>query len=115
VAAPLLELQPTHDGHYRFELTPDLARFDGRLFGGAGLAASVAALELETERNALWVTAQFVGSAEIGDLIDCRTEVLAAGYNTSQARVTATTGGEIVFVALGSTARPRDGFGADLG
>jgi acyl-CoA thioesterase II len=111
----VLELQPTIDGHYRFELTPDLARFDGRLFGGAGLAASVAAMELATERSALWVTTQFVGSAEIGDHIDCHAEVLASGYNTSQSRVTATTDGRIVFVALGATARERDGFGADLG
>jgi acyl-CoA thioesterase len=115
VAAPLLDFQETTDGHHRFELTPDLARFDGRLFGGAGLAASVAAMELVTERNALWVTVQFVGSAEIGNHIDCDTEVLAGGYNTSQCRVTATTEGRIVFVALGSTARARDGFGADLG
>jgi acyl-CoA thioesterase II len=112
----VLELHHAGDGHYGFDLTPELARFDGRLFGGAGLAASIAALEAATERSALWATAQFVGSAEIGEHIDCHTEVVAAGYNTSQARVTATTDGRIIFLALGSTARSRDdGFGADLG
>lgn len=112
----MLELEAIGDGHYGFELTPELARFDGRLFGGAGLAASIAVLELATDRGALWTTTQFVGSAEIGDHIDCHAEVLAAGFTTTQAKVTATTDGRIVFVALGSTARPReDGFGAELG
>jgi acyl-CoA thioesterase len=112
----LLELHPGDDGHYGFEITPELARFDGRLFGGAGLAASVAVLEAATGRNALWTTVQFVGNAALGERIDCHAEVLAEGYNTTQARVTATADGKIVFLALGSTARIRDdGFGADLG
>lgn len=112
----LLELHETSGGHFTFDLTPELARFDGRLFGGAGLAAAIAALEAETARNTLWATVQFVGTAEVGDPIDCHVEVLAAGHNTTQARVTATTGDRIVFLALGSTARTRDdAFGAALG
>jgi acyl-CoA thioesterase len=112
----VLDFHHAADGHYVFELTPELARFDGRLFGGAGLAAAVAVLEAETERGALWTTTQFVGSAELGELIDCRAEVLAHGYNTTQAMVTATTGDRTVFVAVGSTARTRpEAFGADLG
>jgi acyl-CoA thioesterase II len=112
----LFELQPGGDGHYGLDLTGDLARFDGRLFGGAGLAASVAAMEAESGRGALWATVQFVGFAEIGEHIDCHTELLAEGHNTTQARVTGTTDGRIVFVALGATARPRDdGFGAAFG
>ncbi len=112
----MLDFHHAADGHYGFDLTPELARFDGRLFGGAGLAASVAALEAATERSAIWVTVQFVGSAEIGERIDCHAEVLAEGYNTTQARVTATIGGRVIFLALGSTARSRDdGFGAELG
>ena len=95
---------------------PELARFDGRLFGGAGLAICVAALEATTGRNALWVTTQFIGNADIGDRFDCRVEVLAAGYNTTQSRVTATVDGMMVFTALGATARSRDdAFRADLG
>lgn len=111
----MLELRPNGSGAYHFDLTPELARFDGRLFGGAGLAAAVAVLEVATSRRTLWTTTQFVGSAEIGDVIECRAEILAAGHNTTQARVTATLDGRIVFVALGSSARDRDGFGAELG
>ncbi len=59
---------------------------------------------------------QFIGSAEIGEHIDCHAEVLAAGYNTSQGRVTATVGDRLIFMALGSTARiGKDGFGAEIG
>ena len=112
----MFELHPEGDGRYGVDLTPELARFDGRLFGGAGLAICVAALEATTGRNALWVTTQFVGNADIGDRFDCHVEVLAAGYNTTQSRVTATVDGMIVFTALGATARSRDdAFGADLG
>lgn len=112
----MFELRPTGDGRYAFDLTPALARFDGRLFGGAGLAASVAALEAASDRGALWTTVQFVGSAEIGERIECGVDLLAEGYNTSQGRVTATVGDRLIFLALGSTARSRDdGFGADLG
>jgi acyl-CoA thioesterase II len=115
-ANSLFELHPGLDGHYGLDLTPDLARFDGRLFGGAGLAASVAALETLTGRGALWTTVQFVGTAQIGDRIDCHAEVLAEGYNTTQGRVTGTTGDGIIFLALGSTARQRDeAFGAAYG
>jgi acyl-CoA thioesterase len=112
----VLDFDHQPDGRYGFDLTPELARFDGRLFGGAGLAASVGVLEAATQRHALWTTVQFIGSAEIGERIDCRAEVLAAGYNTTQAQVTATTDGRTVFIALGSTAREReDGFTADIG
>jgi acyl-CoA thioesterase len=111
----VLELQPKGDGRYTFELTPELARFDDKLFGGAGLAAAVAALEAETERRAIWTTVQFVGSADLGEHIECRTEITAAGYNTTQAEVTATVGDRLVFRALGSTARDREnGFSHEL-
>ena len=115
-ANPLFELHEGPDGHYGLDLTAELARFDGRLFGGAGLAASVAAMEALSGRGALWVTAQFVGQADMGERIDCHAEVLAEGRNVTQARVTATVGDRIVFLALGSTARQRDdAFGYQFG
>ena len=111
-----LGLDPMEDGCTGFVLTPRLARFDGKLFGGTGLAVVVAALEAVTERRALWTTVQFVGSADEGDRIDLAVEVLAAGHNVTQARVTATSGGRVVLSALGSTARVRDdGFGYRFG
>ena len=77
--------------------------------GGAGIAVSVATIEAETARNALWTTTQFVGSADIGERIDCDVEVLASGRRTSQVRVTGTVGDRIVFAALGATGATRQG------
>lgn len=111
-----LGLAPIEGGRTSFTLTPRLVRFDGKLFGGTGLAVVVAALEAATDRQALWATVQFVGSADEGASIDLDVEVLAAGHNTTQARVTATCEGRIVLSALGSTARERDdGFGHRFG
>ena len=112
-----LGLEPAEGpGRYSFTLTHSLARFDGKLFGGTGLAIAVAALEAETGRGALWLTVQFVGSADLGERIDCHVEVLASGRSTSQVRFTATVGDRLVLAALGATAQQRDdGFGARLG
>lgn len=99
------------DGRSSFELTPGLARFDGRLYGGSAVAIAVAAAEAETGRAALWSTVQFVAFAELGAHLSCRTEVLASGRRVSQVRVTATEGERVVFVALGACADQRpDGF-----
>ncbi|MBS1848159.1 MAG: thioesterase family protein [Actinobacteria bacterium] len=109
----LLGLTPVVDGHTSFELTEPLVRFDAKLFGGTGLAVVVEAMEVATGRDALWATVQFVGSADEGERIDVHVEELARGGTTSQARVTGTVDGRIVFAGLGSSARHRDGgFGA---
>ena len=99
-----------------FELVPALARFDGQLFGGAGLAAAVALVAIGTGRPPLWTTTQFVGSARLGERIDCHAEVLAHGGRSSQVRVTATVGEHLIFTALGSAGHSRSGgFSADFG
>lgn len=100
---------------FAFALTPQLARMDGRLFGGTGLATAVAMFEATTGRAAVWATVQFVGSADVGERFNCRVEVLAAGHRTSQVRLDAFVGGRLVFTALGSTAQDRsDGLTAQL-
>ena len=104
-----LGLERPGEGRWSFELTSPLTRHDGKLYGGAGIAASVATIEAETGRDALWTTTQFVGSADMGERIDCHVEVLASGRRTSQVRVTGTVGDRIVFAALGATGATRDG------
>lgn len=96
-------------GRWSFELTNELTRHDGKLFGGTGIAAMVATMETETERAALWTTVQYAGSADLGERVDCAVEVLAAGRRTSQVRMTATVGDRIVLAALGATGEPRTG------
>src|SRR6266850_342054 len=91
-----LGLESHGDGAWSFELTPPLSRFDGKLYGGTGIAVTTALFELQTERPALWATVQFAGSADVGDRIDCRVEVLAHGRRTSQVRMTASVGDRVM-------------------
>jgi acyl-CoA thioesterase len=90
-------------GRWSFELIPSLARFDGKLYGGTGIAATIATMEAETARTALWATCQYAGSADLGERVDLHVEVLAQGKRTSQVRMTATCGDRLVLSAIGST------------
>jgi acyl-CoA thioesterase-2 len=93
----------------QFDLVPDVARHDGALYGGTAIAASVVAMEAATQWGALWVTTQYVATAQQGDTVVCRAEVLARGRNVAQLQVTGQCGDRILFVSLGSTATPREG------
>jgi acyl-CoA thioesterase len=103
-----LGLERAGDGHWSFELTPPLSRMDGKLYGGTGIAVTVAAMEAETARDTLWATVQFVGTADIGERVDCHVESLAQGRRTSQVRLTATANGRVVLAAIGATGAHRD-------
>jgi acyl-CoA thioesterase II len=106
--ARLLGLEPRGEGRWAFTLTEPLARLDGKLYGGTALAISLATAEAVTGRRALWSTTQFVSSIAVGEGLDVHTEALAHGGRASQVRVTATgADGEVVFTALGATARLR--------
>jgi acyl-CoA thioesterase len=94
-------------GH--FELTIDLARPDGALYGGTGVAASVMAMEAATQRDALWVLTQFVSSPTVGSRIDWVVLTHAAGGRIAQLQVMASVDEQLVYCALGATARPRPG------
>jgi len=91
-------------GRSSFELVPELARLDGRLYGGAAVAVSVVAMESETDKVARWTTVQFVGLSELGERITCQTDVLAEGRRTAQVRVTGSIGDRVIFDAVGATA-----------
>jgi acyl-CoA thioesterase len=104
-----LGLERHDEGHWSFELTPPLSRFDGKFYGGTGIAVATAMMEAETGRAALWATVQFVGTADIGERFDCRVEVLAAGRKTSQLRMTGMVGDRLVLAAIGATGDARPG------
>lgn len=104
-----LGLERGADAGWSFELTSPLTRPDGKLYGGAGLSVMIAVTEAETDRDVLWSTVQFVGSADVGERIECQLEVLAAGRRTSQVRMTASVGDRIVLAGLGAAGLPPDG------
>lgn len=100
------ELGPEGD-RGSFELTPGLCRFDGALYGGTGVAATVMAMEAATQRDALWVVTQFVAQTRVGARIDWEVQTLAAGKRVSQLSVMARVDGAVLFCGLGATAEPR--------
>lgn len=90
----------------RFELTSGLVRHDGALYGGTGLAVSVAAMEAATERDVLWCCTQFVSQPFRGDAVAWEVERLAVGKRAAQLMVRATSNEATAFVALGATGVP---------
>lgn len=91
-------------GHYEFTVEKHLARLDGKLYGGTALAASIAASESVSQRQAVWMTTQFVATAPAGATISVLAEVLAPGRRTNQVRVTGTDiDGQVMFASLGAT------------
>jgi acyl-CoA thioesterase len=64
-------------------------------------------MEAESGRAALWATAQFVGTADVGERFDCRVDVLATGRRTSQLRMTGLVGDRLVLAAIGATGDTR--------
>jgi acyl-CoA thioesterase len=93
----------------RFEVASGLVRHDGALYGGTGLAVAVLAMQAATGRDPRWATAQFVSQPGMGAVVEWTTEVLAAGRRSAQVSVRATTDGEVVFTALGSTGESVEG------
>ncbi|MFC5746354.1 acyl-CoA thioesterase [Actinomadura rugatobispora] len=75
----------------------------GRIYGGTGAALVSALIEASTGRRLLWATTQFVGACGEGDRLDLKADVVAAGRRTSQVRVTAHVGDELVLQALGAS------------
>lgn len=103
-----LGLRPLGDGRFELLVEQRLCRLDGRLYGGTALAASVTAAEVVTERQAFWMTTQFVAGAPAGAHLDLLAEVLAEGGRTCQVRVTATDAdGRVIFASLGAACHPR--------
>ncbi len=103
-----LGLEQQSEGAWRFELKSQLGRGDGKLYGGTGLAVSVALMETVTNRDALYCTTQFSGSANTGAVLDCEVEVLASGKRSSQLRITVSEGDRLVLTSLGATGEHND-------
>src|SRR5689334_1900199 len=102
-----LDVDP-EGGTARFTVGPGLVRHDGLLYGGTGLAVTVAAMEAVTQRDVLWATTQFVSQPGLGTEIDVVAERLAIGKKAAQVQVRATSGDDVVFVGVGSTGVPID-------
>ena len=105
-----LEFESTERGVIgRFTLDMKLCRPDGGLFGGTAIAASTTCMEAATGAPAVWITTQYVSTAQVGSVVELDTVIVAKGKRINQLQVTGHVGGELMFTSVGSTALPREG------
>lgn len=107
----LITLQATADPlHFQMSVTPQLCvgHPDNLfMFGGAGLATGLAAIEAATGRPTVWAAAQYLSYARPGALLDVEVLVPVSGKYTSQGRVIIRNGNaEILTVNAALGARP---------
>ncbi len=106
-----IALTPGRDAlHWQLPVTPALCvgHPDSLfLFGGAGMAAGLAAVEAATGRATVWAAAQYLSYARPGTVLDLDVSVPVSGKYTSQARVVARDGDkEILTLSVALGARP---------
>jgi acyl-CoA thioesterase len=84
-----LGLQPTHN-RFRWMLPVQPGICAGTspsfMFGGAGLGASIAALEGTSGRETIWATAQYLSYARPGEVVDVDVTLAVEGHQMTQAR-----------------------------
>ena len=112
-ARTFLGLEPTTDPlRWRLPVRAPLTTGGGFLFGGAGLAAAIEALEAVTGRPLIWASAQYLSYALPPSVVDLDVTVAASGRQTAQARAVGRVGDQEIFTvnaALGS--RPLEASG----
>lgn len=82
-----LGLQSTHNPHrWYLPLGPRVITPGNFLYGGAGLASSILAIERTTGRQCIWAAAQYLDYARPPDVLDIDVYVPISGHQTSQAR-----------------------------
>lgn len=92
-------------GRWSMPVAPGLVTGGSFLFGGAALAAVVAAMERLTGRPLVWATAQYLSYARLGETMTIEVVLAAVGRHITQARGVGRVGDrEILTVnaALGS-------------
>lgn len=76
---------------------PTLTTPGGFLFGGAGLAAGIEAMEAATRRPLVWASAQYLSYALPPSVVDLAVTVAVSGRQTAQARVVGRVGDQEIF------------------
>jgi acyl-CoA thioesterase II len=108
-----LGMEPTADPLvWRLPVTPAVCTPGRFLYGGAGLAAGIVAMEAVTGRDTVWATAQYLTYAPTGSVLDFQVVVAAVGKSTTQARAIGHLGDQEVLTingALGGRAFPYSG------
>ncbi|MEM7142082.1 MAG: acyl-CoA thioesterase [Actinomycetota bacterium] len=99
-------LEPTHNPmRWILPITPKISVHSKFLFGGAALAAAIAALEGTTERPCVWATCQYLSFAPVGSVMDLDVHVSVNSRFTSQARVIGHVGQDEVIAVTAALGR----------
>jgi len=79
------------------------------LFGGAGLAAAVGALEQTFQRGLVWATSQYISFARLDDVVQLDVAAAQAGRSVTQATVNGRVGANTIFSVMAALGE-RDGY-----
>ncbi len=87
-AVEFLGLERHGDGDFSLTVTEKLVTPGRFLFGGCGIGAAVAALEIASGRPCVWATAQYLSYAPLGADVQITTDLAVVGRRVTQARAT---------------------------
>jgi acyl-CoA thioesterase len=105
-ARTFLGIEPTDDRHrWLLPLRKEIMTAGEFLYGGAGLAAGIAALEATTDRPLVWATAQYFSFARMPGTLDITLDIVITGTSTTQARCSIAQGDEEILDMLATLGR----------
>jgi len=104
--SPSLSLDRTGEGRFSIFLDASLctgARDDRHMFGGAGTASAILAMEAMSGQAALWISAQFHTVAKAGQTLEVIRKSALSGRSAMQFTLHSQVEGNTVLEALGAT------------
>ena len=102
-SADFLEMShPVATMKWQLPVVPKTTGGRGSLFGGAGLAAGIVALEQATEKPIVWATGQYLSITQQPVTLDIEVLLPAKGRNVTQGRAVGHLGEQEVITVLGA-------------
>ncbi len=99
---------PVDTHRWELPITADLTGGRGSLFGGAGLAAGIVALEQATKKPVIWATGQYLSIIQHPVTLDLEVTLPAVGRNVSQGRVVGHLDDKEIITILGAVGERSD-------
>jgi acyl-CoA thioesterase len=93
---------PTGTQRWQLALTPNVSGGRGSLFGGAGLAAGIVALQQATGKPVIWATGQYLALTQPDETLDLEVLLPAVGRNVVQGRVVGHVGDREIITIIGA-------------
>jgi acyl-CoA thioesterase-2 len=105
-ALTFLGLEPSSDPlRWRLPVTSGVSTPGQFLFGGAGLAGAVAAMEHAAGRPVVWAAAQYLSYAPTGSVLDLEVTLAVVGHHTTQARAVGRADGQEILTVNAALGR----------